>query len=455
MTPITRRDVLAGLAASSAASVVTARSEQRQSSTAVDAALLSADERGRHAEALVRYFAANAPQLLRAPAGVLKHPSIAPALPGKAYSTNLWDWDTLWTSQGLFRLAALLHDDQLRQQLCEHVSGSLLNFLEHASPGGQLPIMITADDPDPLGATGKNPTSRNQAKPVFGQLGLLACDQRGDANWLKPHFDSILRFYDSWVGHYSSSIDLLVWGDDVAIGDDNDPTTFGRPFFSSANLLLNCLFYQDLLASAEIARRLGRSADHDRLTSQAQELAKRIQTFCWDPRDSYYYTVDVQCVDRRAELIRNVRRGMDMSWRCLPLRIQMFTGFLPLWCGIAPQQNAQKLVSANYLADDRLCARWGTRSLSDRETMYSLEFSSNPSNWLGPVWIIVNYFVWKALQRYGYKKDADALADKTILLLSRDLETNGSLNEYYHPDTGAALSHKGFLDWNLLVLEMI
>jgi len=455
MTPITRRDVLAGLAASSAASVVTARSEQRQSSTAVDAALLSADERGRHAEALVRYFAANAPQLLRAPAGVLKHPSIAPALPGKAYSTNLWDWDTLWTSQGLFRLAALLHDDQLRQQLCEHVSGSLLNFLEHASPGGQLPIMITADDPDPLGATGKNPTSRNQAKPVFGQLGLLACDQRGDANWLKPHFDSILRFYDSWVGHYSSSIDLLVWGDDVAIGDDNDPTTFGRPFFSSANLLLNCLFYQDLLASAEIARRLGRSADHDRLTSQAQELAKRIQTFCWDPRDSYYYTVDVQCVDRRAELIRNVRRGMDMSWRCLPLRIQMFTGFLPLWCGIAPQQNAQKLVSANYLADDRLCARWGTRSLSDRETMYSLEFSSNPSNWLGPVWIIVNYFVWKALQRYGYKKDADALADKTILLLSRDLETNGSMNEYYHPDTGAALSHKGFMDWNLLVLEMI
>ena len=328
-------------------------------------------------------------------------------------------------------------------------------FLEHASPGGQLPIMMTADDPDPLGATGKNPTSRNQAKPVFGQIGLLACDQRGDANWLKPHFDSILRFYDSWMRHNSSSIGLLVWGDDVAIGDDNDPTTFGRPFFSSANLLLNCLFYQDLLASAELARRLGRSADHDRLTSQAEGLAQRIHKFCWDPRDNYYYTVDVQCVDRRAELIRTVARGMDMSWRCLPMRIQMFTGFLPLWCGIAPRQDAQKLVSTNYLADDRLCARWGARSLSARETMYSLEFSSNPSNWLGPVWIIVNYFVWKALQRYGYRTEAYALAEKTLLLLSRDLERNGSLNEYYHPDTGAALSHKGFLDWNLLVLEMI
>jgi putative isomerase len=455
MTLISRRDVLAGLAASSAASFVSTGSEQRQNSVATDAAFLSGDEGSQHADALLHHFAESAPKLLRAPDGILKHPSIAQSVAGKAYSTQLWDWDTLWTSQGLFRVAALQHDDSLKQKLCEHVSGSLLNFLEHASPGGQIPIMITADNPDVFRIVAKNETSRNQAKPVFGQLGLLACDQRGDANWLEPHFDSILRFYDSWVKHNSSPIGLLVWGDDVAIGDDNDPTTFGRPFFSSANLLLNCLFYRDLLASAELARRLGRLADHERLSNQAKELAQRIQMFCWDPRDSYYYTVDVQCVDRRRGLIPTVPPGMDMSWKCIPTRIQMFTGFLPLWCGIAPQQNAQKLVSVNYLADDRLRAQWGVRSLSSREMMYSMDFSSNPSNWLGPIWIIVNYFVWKALERYGYKKEADALADKTIHLLSKDLETNGSLNEYYHPDTGAALSHKGFIDWNLLALEMI
>jgi putative isomerase len=457
MTPISRRDVLAGLAASGVASIVTARGEepQAQASAASGATLLSVDERRRRGKALLRYFAACAPQMLRAPDGVLKHPSIAQTVPGKKYSTQLWDWDTLWTSQGLFRVAELEHDESLKQQLCEHVSGSLLNFLEHASPSGQIPIMMTAENADAFRIVANSETSRNQAKPVFGQLGLLACNQRGDAKWLEPHFDSILRFYDSWVKHNSSPTGLLVWGDDVAIGDDNDPTTFGRPFFSSANLLLNCLFYQDLLASAELARKLGRPVDHERLSHQAEELAQRIHTCCWDPRDSYYYTVDVQCVDRRAELIPTVPRGMDMSWKCLPTRIQMFTGFLPLWCGIAPQQNAQKLVSANYLADDRFRAQWGTRSLSSLETMYSLEHSSNPSNWLGPIWIMVNYFVWKALQQYGYKREADELADKTILVLSRDLEANGSLNEYYHPDTGAALSHKGFIDWNLLVLEMI
>jgi putative isomerase len=457
MTPISRRDVLAGLAASSAISIVTARGEEPQTQASADSSevILTRDERRRRGDTLVRYFAACAPQMLRAPDGVLKYPSIAQTVPGKEYSTQLWDWDTLWTSQGLFRLAALHHDESLKQRLCEHVTGSLLNFLDHASPEGQLPIMMTADNANAFRTAAKSALSRNQAKPVFGQLGLLASDQCGNVQWLEPHFDSILRFYDSWVKYNSSSIGLLVWGDDVAIGDDNDPTTFGRPFFSSANLLLNCLFYQDLLASAELARRLGRSADHGRLSSQAKNLGERIEEFCWDPRDSYYYTVDVQCADRRADLIPNVARGMAMSWKCLPMRIQMFTGFLPLWCGIAPHQKAQKLVSTNYLADERLRAPWGTRSLSSLETMYSLERSSNPSNWLGPIWIMVNYFVWKALQRYGYEKEANTLADKTILLLSRDLEVNGSLNEYYHPDTGAALSHKGFIDWNLLVLEMI
>ena len=452
---LNRRDLLAGLAASTAVYLSGASGEELQNPGIKEAPPLSAQERRRHADALLRYFTANAPLMLWAPDGVLKYPGVAQSVPGTHYSTQLWDWDTLWTSRGLVRIAALQHEELFKKKLGEHISGSLLNFLDHASPEGRIPILMTAKNPDPFHVLGSNALSKNQAKPVFGQLGRIAADIRGNVGWLMPHFDKILRFYDSWTAHNRSSIGLLVWGDDVAIGVDNDPTTFGRPPFSSANLLLNCLFYEDLLASAELAKRLGRSTDSDRLSMQAHTLAQQIQTYCWDPRDSYFYSVDVQCVDRRAELIPDVHRGMDMSWKSLPLRIQMFTGFLPLWCGIASQAQANALVTVNYLADDRLRAAAGVRSLSSRESMYSLAFSSNPSNWLGPVWIIVNYFTWKALQRYGFHKEAASLADKTIALLATDLEVNGSLNEYYHPDTGRALSHKGFMDWNLLVLEMI
>jgi putative isomerase len=403
---------------------------------------------------LLDYFRQTAPKLLRPAQGILQYPSIAPSLPGKQYSAELWDWDTLWTTRGLFRFATLIHDRDLHAKVAEHARGSLLNFFAHQSPEGRLPILMHTDNPDVWGSLNKATVYQNQAKPVMAQLALMISDETGSAEWFGPVFEGLLRFYNSWAVKNLSSSGLFVWGDDVCIGNDNDPTTFGRPFFSSANLLLNCLFYQDLLAAETLAKRLGRSEEKE-LAEKARQVGEAVQKHCWDPRDQFYYTADVQCVDRRAELIHGVAPGMSMSWSTLPLRIQVFTGFLPLWCGLATHEQASALVRRNYLADERFRGAFGVRSLSNQETMYSLAFSSNPSNWLGPVWIIVNYLVWKGLSRYGFSDAASDLANKTIRLLNTSLAKDGSLNEYYHPDTGAPLSHKGFMDWNLLALEMV
>jgi putative isomerase len=457
MARISRREIVAGMTLLGASSIVRGGEAQRaEAGKPALSSLLTAAARDAARGQLLDYFGKTAPQLLRPSEGMLQHPSIAPSLPGKQYSTSLWDWDTLWTARGLFRFATVSNDRALHQQVGEHAIGSLMNFLDHQSDEGRIPIMIDVRNSDLFGSLKKaSPNIQNQAKPVFGQLALTIADELGTVDWLAPVFEKLVRFYDSWVLGNQTSSGLLVWGDDVAIGNDNDPTTFGRPFFSSANLLLNTLFYSDLKAAAELAKRLNRPVDEQRLSKQALALGETIQKLCWDPRDSFYYTVDVQCVDRRAELIPTVKRGMDMSWQSLPLRVQVFTGFLPLWCGLATPEQAKLLVEKNYLADQRFRGDWGVRSLASSETMYSMAFSSNPSNWLGPVWIIVNYFVWKGLRDFGFHDEADELRDKTLRLLAGDLEKNGSLNEYYHPDTGAALSHKGFMDWNLLVLEMI
>jgi putative isomerase len=453
-----RREFLTGMALLGASSLVRGGTDLAPvpAGQPVSDSPWSADKRKAASDQLLNYFGKTAPQLLRPAHGILAHPSISCSLPGRQYSTNLWDWDTYWTARGLFRFAAISNNPDLLKQVGEHAIGSFLNFFDHQSAEGRLSMMLDVKNADPFGALKPDrPKSQNQAKPVFGQLALLIADELGSVDWLAPSFDKLLRFYASWVAGNQSSIGLLVWGNDVAIGNDNDPTTFGRPFFSSANLLLNCLFYEDLKAAAELARRLNRPADQQRLRAQARTLGEQIQKYCWDPRDQFYYTADVQCVDRRRELIPNVKPGMDMSWHCLPLRIQTFTGFLPLWCGLATPDQAKALVQVNYLADDRFRGNWGVRSLSSKESMYCLDFSSNPSNWLGPVWIIVNYFVWKGLKDFGFTDEAGKLADQTLRLLSTDLARNGSLNEYYHPDTGMALSHKGFMDWNLLVLEMM
>lgn len=461
MTPtpqISRREFVATAAILGASSLVRGSSDVAAPPATQPSAGPSwtGDAREAATTQIINYFGTTAPQLLRPAEGVLAHPSIACSLPGKQYATQLWDWDTYWTTRGLFRFAAIANNPSFRKKLCEHAIGSFMNFFDHQSEEGRLSIMLEAKDADPFGTLKKDrPKSQNQAKPVFGQLALLISDELGSVDWLASQFDKLLRFYSSWVSGNQSSIGLLVWGNDVAIGNDNDPTTFGRPFFSSANLLLNCLFFEDLKAATELANRLQRPDDQQRLAAQASALGEQIQKYCWDQRDQFYYTVDVQCVDRRKELIPHVKPGMDMSWHCLPLRVQTFTGFLPLWCGLATPDQANALLRTNYLADGRFRGNWGVRSLSAKESMYSMDSSSNPSNWLGPVWIIVNYFVWKALKSYGFREAATDLANKTLRLLSADLARNGSLNEYYHPDTGAALSHKGFMDWNLLVAEMM
>ena len=87
--------------------------------------------------------------------------------------------------------------------------------------------------------------------------------------------------------------------------------------------------------------------------------------------------------------------------------------------------------------------------------MYDLRASNNPSNWLGPVWGMSNYMLFRGLVKYGFLDDARDLAEKTVRLFGRDLEDSGALHEFYNPDTGDPIMTKGFQNWNFLVLNMI
>ena len=99
-------------------------------------------------------------------------------------------------------------------------------------------------------------------------------------------------------------------------------------------------------------------------------------------------------------------------------------------------------------------AAYGVRTLARNERMYNLEKSNNPSNWLGAIWIVANYLVYKGLLRYQKTEQAEQLRQKTVTLLERNLETYGEMFESYHPDTGEPNLVPGFLSWNLLAIEL-
>lgn len=87
--------------------------------------------------------------------------------------------------------------------------------------------------------------------------------------------------------------------------------------------------------------------------------------------------------------------------------------------------------------------------------MYDLSATNNPSNWLGPIWIITNYVVFRGLMNYGYKEEAREVCQKTLELLGSDLEQTGTVHEYYVPESGKPVMNGGFINWNMLVLNMV
>ena len=126
-----------------------------------------------------------------------------------------------------------------------------------------------------------------------------------------------------------------------------------------------------------------------------------------------------------------------------------------MWAGIATPEQAARMVSEHFKNEKTFAAPYGIRTLSKLEKMYSVRASNNPSNWLGPVWGISNYMVYKGLLNYNYTTEARQLAEKTIMLFGKDFEANGALHEYYEPETGEPILNKGFQNWNYLVMNMI
>ena len=146
--------------------------------------------------------------------------------------------------------------------------------------------------------------------------------------------------------------------------------------------------------------------------------------------------------------------GQPRNYDCLIQRFSVWSGFMAMWSGIATEEQAKEMVEKHFHDTRSFNSPSGIRTLSPLEKMYNVRASGNPSSWQGPIWINVNYLVFKGLLNYGFLEEAKELAEKTILLLGNDYERFGALHEYYLPDNGEPVLNKGFQNWNLLVLNM-
>lgn len=387
---------------------------------------------------IIDYALENYKKMFREPDGFLSYKFI---VPGSVYDNSLWDWDSWLTNIALRQF--------VQEDISEYEKGCILNFLSAMDNKGRIPILIT---PTFSLEEYSCRSETNIHKPCLLQHAAFIVKENGnDVAWLRPHFEKLCKFIDYYINNCRHKIGLYYWIDDTAIGVDNDPSTFYRPQKSSASIYLNCFMYKELEALCFIGDLLGE--DISSYKKETGNLKKAVREYCYDEKDGCYYSVDLNLLPILPESGRHI--GAPRHWDCLIQRIGCWSNFLSLWSGIATKEQAERIVKENLLDSNAFWAPFGVRSLSKYEKMYAIIKSGNPSCWLGPIWGISNYMVFRGLLKYGFERQARELAEKTVKLFEEDIRMNGELHEYYDPESGSPIMNPGFQNWNLLSINML
>ncbi|MDE5667129.1 MAG: trehalase / alfa-L-rhamnosidase / mannosyl oligosaccharide glucosidase, partial [Clostridia bacterium] len=283
-------------------------------------------------------------------------------------------------------------------------------------------------------------TPLNQHLPFLCQFALLASEFSGGFNWFEVEkLLKYMRYFET--RQYDKNSGLFFWQDDIMIGIDNNPTVFYRPQRSGADIFLNSFVYLEYVALAEILKKLG-DGRAERVLAKAEELKTAVNAEMWDERDGIYYSQDINFY-KTERIVKGValHSGLDPHWKTMPLKIRFWGCFLPMYAGICGNERAERMC-AHLTQNDDIFAEYGIRTLAKNEKMYSLAKSAgNPSNWLGAVWVIANYCVFKGLVRYGKTELAEKLKGATFNLLNKNLKERGDFFESYHPDSGEPFMH--------------
>lgn len=172
---------------------------------------------------------------------------------------------------------------------------------------------------------------------------------------------------------------------------------------------------------AQIAEWLGK--DPAPFQKQSSKTARSINRKMWNEEQGMYHDYDIG--------------------RKTILNIHMLSCFIPLFADIPSPVQAEKMF--DYLNTQRFC------SLSDdclavpsfdREQP---EFSSK-EYWRGPIWINMNWLLYKGLARYGHK-----LYDEQIKNTIIDLTRNHGFHEFYDPESGKGYGAENF-SWSAALL---
>ena len=84
---------------------------------------------------------------------------------------------------------------------------------------------------------------------------------------------------------------------------------------------------QELDAGARLYRQFGKEEAAKRLLDKREALIGAIQQECWDKRDHFFYSVDVDIKTRKYDWFH---QGLGVFWKTLPIKVRVWSGFIPM-----------------------------------------------------------------------------------------------------------------------------
>ena len=221
-----------------------------------------------------KHIHAMASDTLKPPLSPLQHPFIDP---GSVYDGNLWDWDSFWALYGLNEL----DEGVLPAEWPEHGKGNVLNFLDHQLEDGYIPMLIETHRDEEIPYLNRQHLAgrkMNMQKPFLCQQTLLCMDILQKDSWMAESVEKLHLYFECYERDYfHENSRLYVWADDVMIGMDNDPASFGRTPGTTANIFLNAFMVKELQSMAEICHRLGQPENQEHYQAKADCLIAAIQ----------------------------------------------------------------------------------------------------------------------------------------------------------------------------------
>jgi len=261
-----------------------------------------------------------------------------------------------------------------------------------------------------------------------------------DKVFLEEVYESSKKFYEFYIGNRDKDGDgLCEWGGHAVLESVRDASVavwdeVGWPANFEA-VDLNAMLVMEAKSLEQMALTLGETEDAVHWKADYDKRTMLINATFWDEETGFYYNADKKDNDFTFEKPDDLKR-MEII------------GFLPLWAGIANEQQAARLVT-HLTNPNKFWRPYGVPSLAADDPFYN-----DKGYWNGPVWVEWDYLIQRGLQQYGYEAEAKELVSRVAKGMAQQLKVNHNLWEFYSPDTAWAGYHRTYI-WAGIVNRML